>query len=83
MSGIKYHIYFLKNVDVLIHDSSYFDEEYKSKIGWGHPPITEVMKLAAEAEVKNLYLFHYEPAHDDDKVAEKEALANATLKNII
>ena len=66
---------FLNKVDVLIHDSSYSDDEYKRRVGWGHPPITEVLKLAADAEVKSLYLSHHDPSHNDDKVAEKEAYA--------
>ena len=66
---------FLNKVDVLIHDTTFLDDEYKSKAGWGHPPLTEVLKLAAEAEVKTLFLSHHDPDHDDDKVAEKEAIA--------
>ncbi|MBI5185928.1 MAG: response regulator [Nitrospinae bacterium] len=66
---------FLDGVDVLIHDSSYFDEEYKKRVGWGHPPLTEVLKLAAEAKVKNVYLTHHDPDHDDARVEEKEAAA--------
>ena len=66
-------IAFLKGVDILIHDSSYFDDEYRKRVGWGHPPISEVLKLAEDAEVKNLYLSHHDPDHYDDRVAEKEA----------
>jgi len=71
---------FLHGADVLIHDSSYFDDEYKTKVGWGHPPISELLRLAGQAGVKTLYLFHHDPAHDDRKVAEKEAFANAYIK---
>jgi len=63
---------FLKNTDVLIHDSSYFDSEYLSRTGWGHSPVTEVLKLAEESEVKTLCLFHHDSDHDDSKVAEME-----------
>lgn len=66
---------FLEGVDVLIHDSSYFDDEYKSHFGWGHPPISEVLRLGADAKVKNLYLFHHDPGHNDARIAEKEAFA--------
>lgn len=65
---------FLKGVDVLIHDASYFDDEYRSRVRWGHSPITEVLKLAEESEAKSLYLFHHEPDYDDDKVAEMERI---------
>jgi phosphoribosyl 1,2-cyclic phosphodiesterase/CheY-like chemotaxis protein len=66
---------FLKGVDVLIHDTTYFDEEYPSRVGWGHSALTEVLKLAGDAQVSNLYLFHHDPSHDDDAVERKEALA--------
>jgi len=60
--------------DVLIHDAQYLDGEYAGRVGWGHSAVSEVLKLAAEAKVKRLYLFHHEPHHDDETVAAKEAL---------
>lgn len=71
---------FLKGTDMLIHDSSYFDDEYKKRVGWGHPPLTEVLKLAAEAKVKSLYLTHHDPDHNDGMVEEKEAAARRFVK---
>lgn len=68
-------IAFLKGVDVLIHDTTYFDDEYPARVGWGHSGLTEVLKLSEEAQVKNLYLFHHDPSHDDDAVERKEVLA--------
>ena len=64
----------LSGVDILIHDANYFDDEYPGKTGWGHSPLTEVLKLAADAKVKSLYLFHHDPHHDDETVERKEAL---------
>ena len=66
---------FLKQADVVIHDTTYFDEEYPMRVGWGHSALTEVLKLAEEAEVRNLYLFHHDPSHDDTAVERKETLA--------
>ena len=68
-------IAFLKGVDVLIHDTTYFDDEYPARAGWGHSGLTEVLKLSEEAQVKNLYLFHHDPSHDDEAVERKEVLA--------
>ncbi len=73
-------VQFLKDVDLLIHDSSYFDDEYESRIGWGHPPLSELLQLVKEANVKNLYMFHHDPGHNDEKVAEKERFAKAFIK---
>lgn len=68
-------IAFLKGVDVLIHDTTYFDDEYPARVGWGHSGLTEVLKLSEEAQVKTLYLFHHDPSHDDEAVERKEVLA--------
>lgn len=63
---------FLDGVDVLIHDATYFDEEYPAHARWGHSALTEVLKLAEEARVKSVYLYHHDPSHDDEAVERKE-----------
>jgi phosphoribosyl 1,2-cyclic phosphodiesterase/ActR/RegA family two-component response regulator len=59
---------FLRGTDVLILDSQYDTEEYKSHIGWGHGCVDYAVSLAERAEVKKLFLFHHDPEHDDAKV---------------
>jgi phosphoribosyl 1,2-cyclic phosphodiesterase len=63
-------LWLARNADVLIYDSTYTDEEYHSpqspKIGWGHSTWQEAVKIAQAANVKNLVIFHHDPAHDDD-----------------
>jgi len=61
---------FLRGSDVLIIDSQYTDQEYKTHIGWGHGSISSAVSLALEAEVQTLLLFHHDPSHDDDMVDE-------------
>jgi phosphoribosyl 1,2-cyclic phosphodiesterase/CheY-like chemotaxis protein len=73
-------IAFLRGADVLVHDAAYFDEEYPARVGWGHSALSEVLKLAEEAQVKTLYLFHHDPAHDDAAVERKEMLAREYLE---
>lgn len=63
---------FLSGVDVLVHDATYFDEEYPAHARWGHSALSEVLALAEEARVKRLYLFHHDPSHDDEAVGRKE-----------
>ena len=55
----------IRGADVLIMDSQYTPEEYVQKVGWGHGCYEEVVRLACEAGVKRLYLFHHDPMHDD------------------
>jgi phosphoribosyl 1,2-cyclic phosphodiesterase len=54
-----------QNADVLIYDAQYTPEEYESKIGWGHSTWVEAVRIAREAKVKKLVLFHHDPGHDD------------------
>lgn len=70
---------FCKDVDLLVADSQYTDEEYTKKRGWGHSSIAQVLALAQESSVKTLALFHHEPTHDDEMLAaiEKDAKARA------
>jgi len=72
--GRKRLVEFASGADILIHDAHYMDEEYPQKVGWGHSSLTEVLKFAADAKVKRLYLYHHDPFHDDETVAAKEAL---------
>ena len=59
---------FLRDVDVLIIDSQYTDEEYEKKVGWGHGSLSSVVSLALDAQVRKLFLFHHDPSRDDKAV---------------
>jgi phosphoribosyl 1,2-cyclic phosphodiesterase len=56
---------FITGADVVVCDAQYTQEEYRSKIGWGHSPIESVVEFAIKAHVKQLALFHHDPSHDD------------------
>ena len=56
---------FLRDCDVAILDAQYTDEEYKQHVGWGHSPVSSVVLLALDANVKRVLLFHHDPSHDD------------------
>ncbi|MEO5720633.1 MAG: response regulator [Chthoniobacterales bacterium] len=59
---------FLHEVDVLIIDAQYTDEEYNDHIGWGHGSLSRVVSLALAAHARKLILFHHDPNHDDEKI---------------
>ena len=59
---------FCRGADVLIHDATYTPEEYLDRVGWGHSHYLFTLRVAAEANVKRLYLFHHDQNHSDDKV---------------
>jgi phosphoribosyl 1,2-cyclic phosphodiesterase len=59
---------FVRGADILIIDSQYDKEEYQTHIGWGHGCVDDVVQLAHEAGVKQLFMFHHDPDHDDEKM---------------
>jgi len=67
-------IQFLKNVDILIHDSQYTNEEYPVHIGWGHSTLDTAVQTAAAAGVKTLVFFHHDPSHTDTQLKRFEKI---------
>jgi phosphoribosyl 1,2-cyclic phosphodiesterase/ActR/RegA family two-component response regulator len=61
-------IEFIRDCDVVIMDSQYDAAEYRTHIGWGHTCVDDAVALAVIAKVKQLFLFHHDPDHDDAKV---------------
>ena len=61
---------FVRSADLLIHDSMYTDDEYPTRIGWGHSTFNQSLRLAEEGEVKKLLFFHHEPTRSDDELDE-------------
>ena len=61
---------FVRGVDVLIMDSQYDATEYQTRVGWGHGCVDDVVALALNAEVGRLFLFHHDPAHNDEKISQ-------------
>jgi phosphoribosyl 1,2-cyclic phosphodiesterase len=59
-----------QEVDVLIHDAQYSEEEYPDHVGWGHSSIEHVVTFAQLAGVKRLLLFHHDPHHTDAELDE-------------
>lgn len=59
---------FCQDADVLVHDTTYTPEEYIDRVGWGHSHYLFSLRIAAEANVKKLFLFHHDQNHSDEKV---------------
>jgi len=56
------------DVDVLIHDTQYTDDEYRQRVGWGHSTLTQAADFAELAGVGRLVTFHHEPDHPDELI---------------
>lgn len=68
-------------VDLLLYDSTYTDDEWAQRIGWGHSTWMEAVRIARAAHVKMLGLFHHDPDHDDATMERIEAAAKAEFAN--
>jgi phosphoribosyl 1,2-cyclic phosphodiesterase len=73
---------FIRDSEVLIMDTQYDCEEYKQYVGWGHGCVNDVVSLALDADVKQLFLFHHDPNHDDEKVRKMEAAARDQVESL-
>ncbi|KPA12103.1 beta-lactamase [Candidatus Magnetomorum sp. HK-1] len=52
----------VQGVDVLIHDAQYSRKEIENgKKGWGHSAWEDVIDLAIDAKVGQLFLYHHDP----------------------
>jgi len=61
-------IEFIRDAAVVILDAQYDRAEYERHVGWGHGCVDDVVMLAIKAQVKQLFLFHHDPDHDDAKL---------------
>ncbi|HEX6361710.1 MAG TPA: MBL fold metallo-hydrolase [Albitalea sp.] len=59
---------FCHGADVLSHDAQWTDAELAGRRGWGHSSVQQACRLAIEAEVKTLVLFHHDPARTDEAI---------------
>jgi ribonuclease BN (tRNA processing enzyme) len=64
---------FFHGADILIHDATYTEAEYrKGKQGWGHTFIESAISSAKDADVKKLIMFHHAPTRTDKDLHEME-----------
>jgi phosphoribosyl 1,2-cyclic phosphodiesterase len=71
----------IQGADLVIYDCTYTDDEFTSKIGWGHSTWQEAIRLCRSADVKGLAIFHHDPSHEDPAMAAIEAEAKAVWEN--
>lgn len=74
-AGDQRHAEFLRDADLVIHDTQYTAGDYPASAGWGHSTVEYVTDLAIAAGVRRLALFHHDPARDDRAVDEMAAFA--------
>ncbi len=74
---------FVRGVDILITDTTYTNAEYQQgKELWGHSSVEQVVKLAHQADVKMLHLFHHDPDQTDADIDAKLEIAQSMLEKM-
>jgi len=71
---------FISGTDALVTDCTFNDEEYDGKMCWGHSPVTEVARIASQANVGSLYMIHHDPDQSDNDIEVKHGKAESILK---
>ena len=71
---------FCQGADVLLHDAMYLWDDVPEKSGWGHSILRDACRLAREAEVGHLVLFHHDPERTDDALEAMEEQARNSLE---
>lgn len=71
-----------RNAKLLVYDAQYTPEEYESgRCGWGHSTWREAARIATQANVSRLVLFHHDPNHTDAIMADIQDRARELFAN--
>lgn len=73
---------FVRDADMLVHDSHFLEEEIIGKEHWGHSTAMDALELAREGRVRHLMLFHHAPEHSDEVVDRKLAFARDEAEDL-
>jgi ribonuclease BN (tRNA processing enzyme) len=63
------------DVDLLVHDGQYTEDEFAAKADWGHSTAAFAVHVAAESGARRLLLSHHDPSHTDREVDKILSLA--------
>ena len=80
--GDRRHARFMRDADLVIHDSQYTLEQYSARKNWGHSHYEYVVGIASAAGVKQLLLTHHDPNHNDAFISEVELRAQKVAEKI-
>lgn len=73
---------FLRGADLVIWDSQYTQEEYQTKIGWGHSYYELNLEVARQAGIKHLVCDHHDPMSDDATLQAREDQLTAQAQDL-
>jgi ribonuclease BN (tRNA processing enzyme) len=70
---------FCRGARILSHDAQFLANELNDRGGWGHSSVEAACRLARDAAVDHLLLFHHDPARTDPQMDALVALARDEL----
>jgi phosphoribosyl 1,2-cyclic phosphodiesterase len=68
-----------EEVDLLVHDAQYSEDEYEGKVGWGHSSMADAVAFKRAVGAQRLVLFHHDPLHTDESLAALEDQAQSLV----
>jgi ribonuclease BN (tRNA processing enzyme) len=77
---------FARNADTLVHDAQYSEEDYggdEPKRGFGHSTPAMAVRVARDAGVSRLVLFHHDPHYSDEAVMELQRRAQIGFPQVV
>jgi len=76
------YLSFCRGADLLIHDAEYREDEYPKRRGWGHSTIEQATRLALDAGVRRLGLFHHNQDRSDAEIDDMVGACNRTIARL-
>lgn len=73
----------IAGADVMLHDAQFLESERAIADIYGHATVDEAIRLADEAGVRLLVLFHHAPARTDDQLDDLAATIDAPIPVVL
>ena len=73
---------FVSDVEVMVSEAQYTNEEYQQKIGWGHSSLANACRLMQLAKIPKWLVTHHDPLHDDEFLYAKQHLTRQILRDL-
>lgn len=71
----------ITNIDLIVYDGMYTDEEYPTKVGFGHSTWQEGVRLATKVNPEKLIITHHSPNREDTDLRKYEEEARKSFAN--
>ena len=84
--GERRLVEFARDADALVHDAQYSEEDYHGsspKRGFGHSTPAMAARIARDACVGRLVLFHHDPHYSDEAVMELQRRARVGFPEVV